>query len=402
MTGTLGHDPAKDVDLTDPETAKILLAMYDEDPAGEQAARAMLGQSLEGVDPVTGLPLNFGETLEQVNANNGLTGAPDADENDAAAEEEAERKIAEERAEAERAAAEAAKAGDGEQTGDETGTEAKPEGGDQTGDQTTEDLDPLLASMRSENRFLREQIAALQAKSPPDGGGGQQTGDQTGEQTQTEDPFATALEQAEAMREEVGDDVTNPLVASIRAMQARDQAQTAKIDEVLERMGALTDHIRGSESQSVDADIAQVPELAQWQADARAAAAGDESKSARLFEQALEANKLLDPAEWAGKPRVERLTRITDMVKVMNGMELTAPAKTETKPTGDQTGDDKKGGTKTAPDKTATAPFTLSDIAGSGETGKSRSDLIADADPFDLIFSGISVEEINNVAATLH
>ena len=178
----------------------------------------------------------------------------------------------------------------------------------------------VLQTTREQNNQLRARIEELEAArvqpAPPVPGTTEPTPDPGVAER------AAAAAQEAARRAEV-----NEAVAKVESEFGEEAAKPYRT--ILEENGQLRDRLARVEERFVADDgrqfrdlqsqiqtaIDQVPAMADWQADAEAARAGDTTKSAHMWELVMANDAVLQrSAEWQGRPRVERYQHVAKML----------------------------------------------------------------------------------------
>ena len=261
---------------------------------------------------------------------------------------------------------------DAKPEGDDTPPkDAKPEGDDTPPkDAKPEDAKPgvktadgegvldysVLAQAREDTRRARAEAAAAEARA--------QAATATAKPEDKPDPVAEKLTEAiKTLRENEGDAVADAYEALAGVVTQKD-AKIAELEGRLDRQAqGSAEEIAQSSQHAIDSN----PTLAQWLADADAAARGVDGKSALAWQKAEALDDVLASSpEWQGRPlkdRFEEVVRILGDGAPGSGAPSDAPKgdvkPEDTKPKADTKPEDRK--------PSRTAPESISDLP-SGDT----------------------------------
>ena len=247
----------------------------------------------------------------------------------------------------------------------------------------------VLAAERTSNKALREENERLKAaqEKPP---AWVEALSRRTEPPPTPEPkpdraaqIAQVNTQIATLEKEYDDPaITAPLKAMLGMLEGDDggAAQQAKIDRLEAQVQGLLDGFDTAAESQTGNNIDTNPELSQWRADALAAQAGDDEKSALAWDRAVEYDDFLRTREeWRERPEAERFAHV---VKVVQASDAAPPG--TPKPTSQETVD--KGDGTPAPAKKRdepkpNIPGTLSDATAAGhQEDKSQTETLMDMD----------------------
>lgn len=176
--------------------------------------------------------------------------------------------------------------------------------------------------------------------------------------------------------------ITAPLKAMLGMLEGDDggAAQQAKIDRLETQVQGLLDGFDTAAERQTGDNIDTNPALSQWRADALAAQAGDDEKSALAWNRAVEYDDFLRTREeWRERPEAERFAHVVKVVAASDAAPPGTP--TPTSQATEDKGDEPSAAGKTRDEPTPTIPGSLSDVVAAGhQEDKSQTETLMDMD----------------------